>query len=49
MLFRSEYKESPHSERISHPEQGEGRHGLPSTEDHLSSDSEGRRPWRSLI
>uniref|UniRef100_A0A671V4R3 SRY-box transcription factor 13 n=1 Tax=Sparus aurata TaxID=8175 RepID=A0A671V4R3_SPAAU len=38
---KMEYKESPRSERISHPEQGEDRHGLPSTEDHLSSDSEG--------
>lgn len=37
-----EYKESPHRERISHSERGEDRHGLPSTEDHLSSDSEGR-------
>lgn len=37
-----EYKSSPCSERISHCERGEDRHGLPSTEDHLSSDSEGR-------
>lgn len=36
-----EYKESPHSDRISHSERGEDRHGLPSAEDHVSSDSEG--------
>lgn len=42
-----EYKESPRRERVSHSERTEDRHGLPSTEDHLSSDSEGRRPRRS--
>ncbi|XP_035486556.1 transcription factor SOX-13-like isoform X2 [Scophthalmus maximus] len=41
---KMEYKESPHRERISHSERGEDRHGLPSTEDHLSSDSEGALP-----
>lgn len=40
-LCVQEYKESPRSERISHSERGEDRHGLPSTEDHISSDSEG--------
>uniref|UniRef100_A0A3Q3WL53 HMG box domain-containing protein n=1 Tax=Mola mola TaxID=94237 RepID=A0A3Q3WL53_MOLML len=39
-----EYKESPRSERISHSERGEDRHDLPSTEDHISSDSEGALP-----
>ncbi|KAM4588480.1 transcription factor SOX-13 isoform 2-T2 [Odontesthes bonariensis] len=38
---KMDYKGSPRSERISHCERGEDRHGLPSTEDHLSSDSEG--------
>ncbi|XP_047195281.1 transcription factor SOX-13 isoform X3 [Hippoglossus stenolepis] len=37
---KMEYKESAHSERISHSERGDVRHGRPSTEDHLSSDSE---------
>uniref|UniRef100_A0A672FQK8 SRY-box transcription factor 13 n=1 Tax=Salarias fasciatus TaxID=181472 RepID=A0A672FQK8_SALFA len=41
---KMEYKESPRSERLSRDERGEDRHGLPSTEEHLSSDSEGRRP-----
>ncbi|XP_013879154.1 transcription factor SOX-13 isoform X2 [Austrofundulus limnaeus] len=41
---KMEYKSSPCSERISHCERGEDRHGLPSTEDHLSSDSEGALP-----
>ncbi|XP_040014932.1 transcription factor SOX-13-like isoform X3 [Xiphias gladius] len=41
---KMEYKDSPHSERISHSEQVEDRHRLPSTEDHLSSDSEGALP-----
>lgn len=40
-LCVQEYKESPRSERISHSERGEDRHGLPSAEDHVSSDSEG--------
>uniref|UniRef100_A0A8C6TK93 SRY-box transcription factor 13 n=1 Tax=Neogobius melanostomus TaxID=47308 RepID=A0A8C6TK93_9GOBI len=35
---KTEYKESPHSERV------DDRHCLPSTEDHLSSDSEGALP-----
>uniref|UniRef100_A0A4W6FJ32 SRY-box transcription factor 13 n=1 Tax=Lates calcarifer TaxID=8187 RepID=A0A4W6FJ32_LATCA len=39
---KMEYKDSPHGERISHSERGEDRHGMLSTEDHLSSDSEGR-------
>ncbi|KAF0035375.1 hypothetical protein F2P81_013133 [Scophthalmus maximus] len=49
--FRQEYKESPHRERISHSERGEDRHGLPSTEDHLSSDSEGhiKRPMNAFM
>ncbi|XP_047439851.1 transcription factor SOX-13-like isoform X2 [Mugil cephalus] len=38
---KMEYKASPRSERISHCED---RHGLPSTEDHLSSDSESALP-----
>nr|XP_046240809.1 transcription factor SOX-13-like isoform X2 [Scatophagus argus] len=46
---KMENKESPRSERISHSERGEDRHGLPSAEDHLSSDSEGRHPRRSLF
>ncbi|XP_062250635.1 transcription factor SOX-13-like isoform X2 [Platichthys flesus] len=37
---KMDYKESPHSERISHSARGDVRHGRPSTEDHLSSDSE---------
>ncbi|XP_068598657.1 transcription factor SOX-13 [Brachionichthys hirsutus] len=37
---KMDYKESPHSERVSHSGQGEDRRGLPSNEDHLSSDSE---------
>ncbi|XP_037624375.1 transcription factor SOX-13-like isoform X1 [Sebastes umbrosus] len=37
---KMEYKDSPRSERISHAERGE---------DHLSSDSEGRCPRRSLL
>ncbi|GLD55495.1 transcription factor SOX-13 [Lates japonicus] len=41
---KMEYKDSPHSERISHSERGEDRHGVLSTEDHLSSDSEGAQP-----
>ncbi|KAM6927335.1 transcription factor SOX-13 [Xenentodon cancila] len=41
---KMEYKASPHRERISHCERGEERHGLPSTEEHLSSDSEGALP-----
>lgn len=40
-LCVQEYKESPRSDRISHSERGEDRHGLPSAEDHVSSDSEG--------
>ncbi|XP_024866828.1 transcription factor SOX-13 isoform X3 [Kryptolebias marmoratus] len=41
---KMEYKSSLCGERISHCERGEERHGLPSTEDHLSSDSEGALP-----
>ncbi|XP_006800295.2 LOW QUALITY PROTEIN: transcription factor SOX-13-like [Neolamprologus brichardi] len=36
-----DFKVSPRNERMSQSERGEDRHGLPSTEDHLSSDSEG--------
>ncbi|XP_034551637.1 transcription factor SOX-13-like isoform X2 [Notolabrus celidotus] len=39
-----EYKSSPCSERISHSERREDSQGLPPTEDHLSSDSEGALP-----
>nr|XP_020476215.1 transcription factor SOX-13 isoform X2 [Monopterus albus] len=41
---KMEFKDSSRSERISHSERGDDRHGLPSTEDHLSSDSEGALP-----
>ncbi|XP_068170766.1 transcription factor SOX-13 isoform X3 [Antennarius striatus] len=41
---KMDYKESAHSERVSHSEQSEDRRGLPSTEDHLSSDSECAHP-----
>uniref|UniRef100_A0A672ZTE6 HMG box domain-containing protein n=1 Tax=Sphaeramia orbicularis TaxID=375764 RepID=A0A672ZTE6_9TELE len=41
---KMDYKESPRSERVSHSERSDDRHGLPSTEDHLSSDSEGALP-----
>ncbi|XP_044025163.1 transcription factor SOX-13-like isoform X2 [Siniperca chuatsi] len=41
---KMEYKDSPRREKLSHSERGEDRHGLPSTEDHLSSDSEGALP-----
>ncbi|XP_041835859.1 transcription factor SOX-13-like isoform X2 [Melanotaenia boesemani] len=41
---KMEYKGSPCNERLSHCERGEDRHGLPSTEDHLSSDSESAVP-----
>lgn len=38
-----DYKEPPRSERISHSVRAEDRHDLQSTEDHISSDSEGKR------
>ncbi|XP_026024788.1 transcription factor SOX-13 isoform X2 [Astatotilapia calliptera] len=38
---KPDFKVSPRNERMSQSERGENRHGLPSTEDHLSSDSEG--------
>lgn len=38
-----DYKEPPRSERISHSVRAEDRHDLQSTEDHISSDSEGNR------
>ncbi|KAM4581751.1 transcription factor SOX-13 isoform 2-T2 [Fundulus diaphanus] len=41
---KMEYKSSPCSEKITHCERGEERHGPQSTEDHLSSDSEGNLP-----
>ncbi|XP_069027080.1 transcription factor SOX-13 isoform X2 [Embiotoca jacksoni] len=41
---KMEYKGSPHNERISRCERSKDRHGLPSAEDHLSSDSEGTLP-----
>ncbi|XP_038553256.1 transcription factor SOX-13-like isoform X2 [Micropterus salmoides] len=41
---KMDYKDSPCSEIISHSERVEDRQGLPSTEDHLSSDSEGVLP-----
>lgn len=44
-----EFKGSPRSERLSQSERGEDRHGLPSTEDHLSSDSEGKHPLKRLF
>ncbi|XP_029357771.1 transcription factor SOX-13 isoform X1 [Echeneis naucrates] len=44
MSGKMEYKDSPHTDRISHSDRGEDRHSMPSTEDHLSSDSEGALP-----
>uniref|UniRef100_A0A3Q3NMG6 SRY-box transcription factor 13 n=2 Tax=Mastacembelus armatus TaxID=205130 RepID=A0A3Q3NMG6_9TELE len=41
---KMDYKDSPRSERIPHSERSKDRNGLPSTEDHLSSDSEGALP-----
>ncbi|XP_042355434.1 LOW QUALITY PROTEIN: transcription factor SOX-13-like [Plectropomus leopardus] len=41
---KMEYKDSPRSEKVSPSERSEDRHGLMSTEDHLSSDSEGTLP-----
>ncbi|XP_071397800.1 transcription factor SOX-13 isoform X1 [Centroberyx affinis] len=38
---KMEYKDAPRCERMSHSERGEDRQTLRSTEDHLSSDSEG--------
>lgn len=40
---KREYKESPQSERVPHSERTDDRH-MPSTDDHLSSDSEGALP-----
>lgn len=41
---KMEYKGSPRVEKVSHCERDEERHGLQTTEDHLSSDSEGALP-----
>lgn len=41
---KMDYKESPRSERVTHSERSDDRRGLPNTEDHLSSDSEGALP-----
>ncbi|XP_042263471.1 transcription factor SOX-13-like isoform X1 [Thunnus maccoyii] len=41
---KMEYKDSPRGGRISHSERGEDRQAPLSTEDHLSSDSEGALP-----
>ncbi|XP_067360223.1 transcription factor SOX-13-like isoform X3 [Channa argus] len=46
---KMDYKDSPRSERVSHSERGEDRHGLASTEDHLSSDSEGGCPRKGDV